>query len=84
MSTDGVSRAGSHVMKRGRSGGRDGEGEGAVGGAVAGSRESVGAGVVELMIEFEGEDGDGETRSIIRAILSSSSGQMSGQCVNPK
>lgn len=37
--------------------------------------------------EVDGEEeagGGGETRSIIRAILSSSSGQMSGQCVNPK
>lgn len=39
----------------------------------------------------EGDDGDevagegeGETRSIIRDILSSSSGQISGQCVKPK
>lgn len=39
----------------------------------------------------EGDEGDeeagsaeGETRSIIRDILSSSSGQISGQCVKPK
>lgn len=35
----------------------------------------------------EGEEvgsGEGETRSIIRLILSSSSGQISGQCVKPK
>lgn len=33
--------------------------------------------------EGEGEE-EGEAMSIIRAILSSSSGQMSGQCVKPK
>jgi len=57
----------------GRRGGRGGAEVGVAGGEV----------VVEgLGVEMEG--GGGETRSIIRAILSSSSGQMSGQCVNPK
>lgn len=32
----------------------------------------------------EAGSGEGETRSIIRDILSSSSGQISGQCVKPK
>jgi len=58
--TPGVSRAGSQVMKMGRSGG---------------SCDRV---------EEEERRGEALTRSIIWAILSSSSGQMSGQCENPK
>lgn len=77
-----MSRAGSHVMKSGRRGVRGGEGS--VGGAVIGPRDGVGAGVEDLTTGFEGVVEEGDTRSIIRAILSSSSGQMSGQCVNPK
>lgn len=73
-------------MKRGRRGGRGDAGS--VGGAVIGPREGVGAVVEYLRTGFDGVvggvDGDWETRSIIRAILSSSSGHMSGQCVNPK
>jgi len=61
-------------MKMGRRRGRGGAEVGVAGGEV----------VVEGMGEEEEEGGAGETRSIIRAILSSSSGQMSGQCVNPK
>lgn len=71
-----MSRAGSQDMKRGRRGAR----------------------VEALVVEEEvGEDDMGRkredemevlaralTRSIIFANLSSSSGQMSGQCVNPK
>ena len=67
-----MSRAGSQVMKTGSRIGRPigGDGDGAVGcaGAFAGDEAREGL----------------ETRSIIRAILSSSSGQISGQWVNPK
>lgn len=66
-----MSRAGSQVMKRGRSGGRP-----------------VELGVVDVEgsdgVEEEERSGDALTRSIIVAILSSSSGQISGQCENPK
>lgn len=37
--------------------------------------------VGEVVVDSDEEP---ETRSIMRAILSSSSGQMSGQCVKPK
>ena len=85
MSTEGVSRAGSQVMKSERSGARSvGGGDGGeVGGGVMGPMEEVGAAVEEERTGLMGVV-EGETRSIMRAILSSSSGQMSGQCVNPK
>lgn len=54
-----MSRAGSQVIKSGRSGGREDEG-------------------------WEERRGEALTRSIICAIFSSSSGQMSGQWVKPK
>ena len=83
-----MSRAGSQVMKSGRSGARSiggGDGE-EVGGGVMGPMEGVGAAVEEGRTGLVGvvDEADGETRSIMRAILSSSSGQMSGQWVNPK
>lgn len=73
-------------MTSGRRGGRGGLGMGEVG------EEDDGGGgggrVVEEIVEEgvkEGSEGsEGETRSIMRVILSSSSGQMSGQCVKPK
>lgn len=79
-------------MKRGRRGGRGavegGGGEVVEGEAVVEGGEGEVVEVVEEVVEGgEGEGEEvvgGETRSIIRAILSSSSGQMSGQCVNPK
>ncbi len=67
----------------GRRGGRGVEEVGWGGGEAGGKMEGMGGeGAVDS--EEEGGGGGGETRSIIRAILSSSSGQMSGQCVNPK
>lgn len=70
--TAGVSRAGSQVMKMGRRGGR--------------APEVGEEGVGEAEEEVWGEERRGEalTRSIIWAILSSSSGQMSGQWEKPK
>lgn len=76
--TGGVSRAGSQVMKSGRSGGRgETAGESDVREGLDGEGEAVEASDDEA-------SGDSATRSIIAAILSNSSGQMSGQCVNPK
>ena len=63
-----MSRAGSQVMKRGRREGRE-------------------VGVLVLVEDGDGGRTDkegGETRSIMVDNLSSSSGQMSGQCVKPK
>lgn len=59
--------------------------EGVVGGVVEEVGESaVGESAVgEEVVEEEGVE-RAETRSIMRAILSSSSGQMSGQWVKPK
>ncbi len=81
-----MSRAGSQVMKMGRRGGRGVEEVGWGGGEPGGKVEGMGGeGEEERAVDGEEEGGGGgETRSIIRAILSSSSGQISGQCVNPK
>lgn len=74
-----MSRAGSQVMKTGR---RDGR---VVDGGDAGVRDVGRAGDCGGSV-VDGDEAEGGllTRSIMRAILSSSSGQMSGQCVNPK
>ena len=69
-------------MKSGRRGDRGREGFFVA--AVMGPWEGVGPRVSDLTMGLEGVGEEGETRSIIRAILSSSSGQISGQCVNPK
>ena len=65
-------------MKSGRSAGRGAAlGEGEMGGGLDGEEDAAGAREDEA-------SGDSATRSIMTAILSSSSGQISGQCVNPK
>lgn len=66
-----MSRAGSQVMKIGRRGGR-----------ALGFEEVVD--VVEDEVVWEERSGEALTRSIIWAILSSSSGQISGQWEKPK
>lgn len=76
--TAGVSRAGSQVMKMGISWEADVD----AGVEAWSAAEEIGEPAVgEVVVESDEEP---DTRSIMRAILSSSSGQMSGQCVKPK
>ena len=80
--TAGVSRAGSQVIKMGRSWEEDADA--GVEGVVDVDVEELGGPAVGEEVGEESEVEVPETRSIMRAILSSSSGQMSGQCVKPK
>lgn len=77
-----MSRAGSQVMTRGRRGGR-GDRVGVGGGEEVDDDDDDGEGAERAEGEVIDRE-EGETRSIISAILSSSSGQMSGQCEKPK
>ena len=83
--TEGVSRAGSQVMKMGRRAASEAEVMAVGLEVVVFKGEELEEGEVELgFCTGEEKAAEGETRSIMRAILSSSSGQISGQWVKPK